>query len=251
MVDLGSAGSRYGFDLGLSEEVVESVLTEHLEAHGGAVARSTRLVGMQEDGDRVVVTLEQDGSRHDVSASWVVGCDGFHSTTRQLAGIDYPGTDLAVPWAVFDASIEGWDEAFDMNFAHFDVPPVLLCPLPDRRWRVYVHPSSESSDIVADAGTTVRRYAPAAEFVGVENPKRFRCHSPRGGPLQGGPDLRGRRRRARVLAFGGARDEHRSPGCVQPRVETRTGVSGRLRTGPARQLRGGAPPDRPAHSGLG
>ena len=177
VVDLGSAGSRYGFDLGLSEEVVESVLTQHLEAHGGAVARSTRLVGMREDGDRVVATLEQDGSRYDVSASWIVGCDGFHSTTRQLAGIDYPGTDLAVPWAVFDASIEGWDEAFDMNFAHFDVPPVLLCPLPDRRWRVYVHPSSESSDIVADASTTVRRYAPTAEFVGVENPKRFRCHS--------------------------------------------------------------------------
>jgi 2-polyprenyl-6-methoxyphenol hydroxylase-like FAD-dependent oxidoreductase len=177
VVDLGSAGSRYGFDLGLSEEVVESVLTQHLEDHGGAVTRSTRLVGMRDDGERVVATLEQGGSRYDVSASWMVGCDGFHSTTRQLAGIDYPGTDLAVPWAVFDASIDGWDEAFDLNFAHFDVLPVLLCPLPDRRWRVYVHPSSDTSDIVADARATVRRYAPAAEFNAVENPKRFRCHS--------------------------------------------------------------------------
>ena len=48
VVDLGSAGSRYGFDLGLSEEVVESVLTQHLEDHGGAVTRSTRLVGMRD-----------------------------------------------------------------------------------------------------------------------------------------------------------------------------------------------------------
>jgi 2-polyprenyl-6-methoxyphenol hydroxylase-like FAD-dependent oxidoreductase len=177
VVNLGSAGSRYRFDLGVSEEVVESVLTRLLEDHGGAVTRSTLLVGIRDDGDRLVATLEQGGSHHDVSASWIVGCDGFHSTTRQLAGIDYPGTDLAVPWAVFDASIDGWDEAFDLNFAHFDVPPVLLCPLPDRRWRVYVHPSSDTSDMVADASATVRRYAPDAAFVAVENPKRFRCHS--------------------------------------------------------------------------
>lgn len=64
-----------------------------------------------------------------------------------------------------------------MNFAHFDIPPVILCPLPGSRWRVYVRPTSVNSDLVADATTTLHRYEPAATFVTVDNPRRFHCHS--------------------------------------------------------------------------
>src|SRR5204862_6187637 len=48
---------------------------------------------------------------------------------------------------------------------------------PGRRWRVYLRPGSEVSDLVADAASTLRVYAPAASFVGVENPTRFHCHT--------------------------------------------------------------------------
>jgi 2-polyprenyl-6-methoxyphenol hydroxylase-like FAD-dependent oxidoreductase len=176
-LDHGLAGSRYGFDLGLSENVTESVLTSYLEQHGGTVTRSTRLVGIAIEEDRAVATIEQHGRRREVSVSWIVGCDGLHSTTRQLAGIDFPGTDLEIPWAVFDASLDGWDADFDIIYAHFDIPPVILTPLPARRWRVYVRPASDTSDLVADATSTLRRYAPGARFDDVENPRRFRCHS--------------------------------------------------------------------------
>jgi 2-polyprenyl-6-methoxyphenol hydroxylase-like FAD-dependent oxidoreductase len=33
-LDFGASGSRYGFDIGLSEEFTESVLTDFLESHG-------------------------------------------------------------------------------------------------------------------------------------------------------------------------------------------------------------------------
>jgi 2-polyprenyl-6-methoxyphenol hydroxylase-like FAD-dependent oxidoreductase len=176
-LDLSLAGSRYGFDLGVSEDVVESVLTQFLREQGGAVTRATRLVAIRAQADRVVATVEQAGERQDVVTSWLVGCDGYQSTTRKLAGIEYPGTDLEVPWAVFDASIDGWPDDYDMNFAHFDLPPVILCPLPEQRWRVYLRPTSDASDIVTDAITTIHRYAPLVQFAAVENPIRFRCHS--------------------------------------------------------------------------
>ncbi len=176
-LNLTGADSRYGFDLGLSEEFTESVLTDFLEDHGGGVMRSTRLVDIHERTDGIVATIEQHGERRDVATSWIVGCDGLHSTTRQLAQIDFPGTDLEVSWAVFDATLVGWNDDFDLSFAHFDVPPVILTPLPHRRWRVYVRPTSETSDLVADATATMRRYAPSLEFAEVENPTRFYCHS--------------------------------------------------------------------------
>ena len=41
-----TCGSVYGFNLGLSEEVTESILTDYLLQQGGAVNRSSRLVGL-------------------------------------------------------------------------------------------------------------------------------------------------------------------------------------------------------------
>ena len=44
-IDLAICGSRYGFNIGISEEVMESILTGYLHRQGGKVVRSSRLVG--------------------------------------------------------------------------------------------------------------------------------------------------------------------------------------------------------------
>ena len=177
VLDFGASGGTYPFDIGLSEEVTERVLTELLEAHGGAVTRSTSLVGLVPGDDGVTATLETDGQRREVVAQWVVGCDGLHSAVREAAGIDFPGTAIDRQWAVFDATVEGWQGDYDFVAVHLDVPPVILTPLPGRRWRAYVRPSSETSDLVAEASEVIGRYQPGATFVDVENPIRFWCHS--------------------------------------------------------------------------
>jgi 2-polyprenyl-6-methoxyphenol hydroxylase-like FAD-dependent oxidoreductase len=169
--------SRYGCQLGVSEEVTESFLTDYLESQGGAVTRSTRLVGLQPGEAAVTATIERDGERREVVADWVVGCDGHHSFVREAAGIEFPGTDIEAPWAVFDATIEGWENDYDLVFPYLDQPPVILTPLPERRWRVYLRPTSDSSDLIAEAGEVLRSYAPGATFTEIENPTRFHCHS--------------------------------------------------------------------------
>ena len=176
-LELEVPGSRYGFDTGLSEEVTESVLAQSLEAHGVSVTRSTSLVGLDARPDGVTATIERDGERRELGASWLIGCDGLHSAVRELAGIGFPGADLATRWAVFDATIDGWEEGYGVQVAHLDTPPVILTPLPGRRWRVYVRPTSDDSDLVSEALEVVRRYAPGVSFTGIENPVRFRCHS--------------------------------------------------------------------------
>jgi 2-polyprenyl-6-methoxyphenol hydroxylase-like FAD-dependent oxidoreductase len=176
-LNFAASGSRYGFDVGLSEEVTESVLTDFLEAHGGAVTRSTRLIGLVATEDAVTATLAHDGEPREVIAPWVVGCDGLRSAVREAAGIEFPGTDIEAQWAVFDATIEGWQNDYDVVFPHLDFPPVILTPLPGRRWRVYLRPTSDTSDLVAEAGEVIRRYQPGVTFTGIENPTRFHCHS--------------------------------------------------------------------------
>jgi 2-polyprenyl-6-methoxyphenol hydroxylase-like FAD-dependent oxidoreductase len=176
-IDLALCGSRYGFNIGISEEVTESILTDYLQKQGGHVIRSSRLIGMKEHEDGLVATIQRDGATEQVSARWVVGCDGVHSVIRKLAGIELIGHDIAEPWAVFDATLPGWSDSYEVTYGYLDEIPVILTALPDRRWRVYLRPSSPDSDLVADASSTMRRYLPAVRFDNVANPARFHCHS--------------------------------------------------------------------------
>ncbi len=174
-IDLSLCGSRYPFNIGISEEVTETILTDYLARHGGTVTRSTRLVDLDVRDDGVVATLDQAGSTVQVHATWVVGCDGVRSTVRTLAGIERDGHDIAEPWAVFDATIEDWRQPFEANYAYLDEIPVILTALPGESWRVYLRPSSGQSDLVDDAARTLRRYLPDVRFRGVANPTRFHC----------------------------------------------------------------------------
>lgn len=176
-IDLSICGSRYGFNLGISEEVTETILTDYLHRQGGEVIRSSRLVGLKENERDLVATVARDDSTEEVSVQWVVGCDGLHSTTRELSGIELAGHDIPEPWAVFDVTLTGWSEPYEAIYGYMDEIPVILTALPQRRWRVYLRPSSADSDLLADAAVTIRRYHPSIAFDDVANPMRFHCHT--------------------------------------------------------------------------
>ena len=59
-VDLSICGSRYGFNIGVSEEVTESILTEYLHEQGGEVIRSSKLVELVDDEGALVATIQRD-----------------------------------------------------------------------------------------------------------------------------------------------------------------------------------------------
>jgi 2-polyprenyl-6-methoxyphenol hydroxylase-like FAD-dependent oxidoreductase len=175
--EITDSGSTYQYNLGLSEEVTESILTDHLRALGGEVTRSARLLALIPGPDGVVAEIERDGRSSSTAWRWVVGCDGLHSVTRHAAGIGFDGHDIVGAWAVFDATLPGWSERFDLTFVYLDEVPVILTPLPDRRWRVYLRPRAADSDLVVEAASTITRYSPDVSFEEVERPMRFHCHT--------------------------------------------------------------------------
>ena len=176
-VDLSAINTRYDFNLGLSEEVTEQILTETLQAWGGSVTRATALSGLRSDGEGVVATVGSGCGQHEIGAQWIVGCDGFHSTTRDLLGVTFSGEDIEMPWAVFDAGIDGWDGPTDLDVTFRDEAPLLLTVLPGSRWRLYVRPSSPRSDVVSEASEVISRYVPSARLVDVDEPSRFHPQS--------------------------------------------------------------------------
>jgi 2-polyprenyl-6-methoxyphenol hydroxylase-like FAD-dependent oxidoreductase len=176
-LDLATCGSLYGFNLGVSEEVTESILTKYLHQHGGEVYRASRLTGLAQHAGGAIARIERDGHTYDFEATWVVGCDGIHSLTRELSGIAFHGHEIARAWAVFDATVKNWNDTHEGNFCFLETLPVIFTALPGNRFRVYLRPSSEESNLVADATRILQQYIPHASFVDVENPTRFHCHT--------------------------------------------------------------------------
>jgi 2-polyprenyl-6-methoxyphenol hydroxylase-like FAD-dependent oxidoreductase len=176
-LDFSLSGAPYAYNLGLSEEDTERFLTEYLEAAGGSVERSTRLVAMAQDAGGVTATVERGGREEEVRAGWIVGCGGYHSPVREEVGISMEGHDIEEPWAVFDASLSGREDDFETTLVYLEETMVILTPLPGRRFRVYTRPKDDAVDFVAAATAVLAPYLPGQDLVEIENPARFRCHA--------------------------------------------------------------------------
>jgi 2-polyprenyl-6-methoxyphenol hydroxylase-like FAD-dependent oxidoreductase len=68
-IDLSVCGSRYGFNIGISEEVVESILTKYLHAKGGKVVRTARLIELEDHGASTATQRSRGGSGR-VGSCW-------------------------------------------------------------------------------------------------------------------------------------------------------------------------------------
>jgi 2-polyprenyl-6-methoxyphenol hydroxylase-like FAD-dependent oxidoreductase len=193
-LDFSLSGAPYPYNLGLSEEDTERFLTEYLEAAGGSIERSTKLLALDQDAAGITATVDRGGHEEEVRAAWVVGCGGFHSPVREALGIPMEGHDIEEPWAVFDASLAGREDDFETTLVYLEETMVILTPLPGRRFRVYTRPKDDSEDFVAAATAVLAPYLPGQELVEIENPSRFGCHA----------KIAGRYREGRALLAGDA-----------------------------------------------
>lgn len=110
-IDLGDFGaglSPYPFMLSLSQDVHERMLEARLAEFGVTVERGCELEDCADVDDEVIATLRHaDGSREVLRASFLCGCDGFHSTTREILGIGFPGGSYQQRFFVADVHASG------------------------------------------------------------------------------------------------------------------------------------------------
>jgi len=101
--------SAYGRLFTLPQDETERILVELGGRLGVRVERGVSLVGLEEGAAGVGATLAHaDGSSERFDADWVLGCDGAHSTVRQLAGIPFLGSVYPNEGLLGDVDVE-WD----------------------------------------------------------------------------------------------------------------------------------------------
>jgi 2-polyprenyl-6-methoxyphenol hydroxylase-like FAD-dependent oxidoreductase len=77
--------------LPLPQPQLEAVLEERARELGAEIRRGHEVLGLGQEGTSATVELRGPDGQHQVSASYVVGCDGSRSRVRDLAGVPFPG----------------------------------------------------------------------------------------------------------------------------------------------------------------
>lgn len=156
-VDLSGVASPHPYALMIPQCETERLLEEHLSTLGVTVERSVELAQFTATGDGIVATLgHADGRQESVESSWLIGCDGAHSTVRHQLGFEFEGNTLFSDWILGDVHLKGVPNPGEINVIWHADGIIVLFPITETRFRV-----------IADVGVTgaERRPDPSLEEI--------------------------------------------------------------------------------------
>jgi 2-polyprenyl-6-methoxyphenol hydroxylase-like FAD-dependent oxidoreductase len=159
--------TAYPFALMIPQSDTERVLEEFLNGLGVQVEREVELLNFEDDGEKVSAKLRHaDGEEEDSEASWLVGCDGAHSTVRHLLGKEFHGETSLVDWLLADIHLLNVPRTPEIGIGWHSDGVLATFPIGPNRYR-----------IVADVGTahdsSARPAEPTLEDVQAVLDKRF------------------------------------------------------------------------------
>ncbi len=264
-IDLDGIDSPYPYALMIPQNETERVLGETLAGFGGAVERQVELVAFEDGPGGITATLKHpDGRLEQVTADWLVGCDGAHSTVRHGLGLPFEGSTQPSDWVLADLKVDGLTP--DKLDLYWHAEGVLaFFPIVGSRYRVIADlgPTDGAgrsgepalAEIQVWSTLAARRARPARSLLA----RLFPHQRAQGEGLWPRPRLPRRRRRPHPQPRRRPGHEHRHAGRLQPRLEARPRHPRRGEGGPPRLLfaraqrrrRHGArqrdPHDRPRH----
>ncbi|GAB3425314.1 FAD-dependent monooxygenase family protein [Flindersiella endophytica] len=106
--------TRYPMILIVPQSGTEKVLEARAEKLGVDIAKGAKVTGLRQDDNGIELDVEHDGRTETERARFAVGCDGAHSTIRELLGVDFVGKQYQTHIMLADVRFDG------------DIPPGLF-----------------------------------------------------------------------------------------------------------------------------
>ncbi|MFD0052750.1 FAD-dependent oxidoreductase [Streptomyces sp. NPDC127168] len=169
--DYSTMPTSHPYSLIVAQTDTEEELRRAVARLGVEVEWGTRLTAFEQDADRVVLRLTRDGREEVVETSWLVGCDGGHSTVRRLLGLELAG-ESSETWMLADAPVDVDLPPDTIYWAHTGSQALMMVPYArDGHWRLLdTAPGSGATDDVA-AGFGAKLSAGLGRTVRVGEPE--------------------------------------------------------------------------------
>ena len=106
-LDVLGADTRYPFVINMPQHHMEPVLEAAVRGTGmGEIRLGHRLAGFEQDPAGIRVRVETAQGATEIDASYLLGCDGGHSTVRDLLGFTVEGESLPERYALVDLELD-------------------------------------------------------------------------------------------------------------------------------------------------
>jgi 2-polyprenyl-6-methoxyphenol hydroxylase-like FAD-dependent oxidoreductase len=131
--------SPYPFILMIPQHTTEGILTEHLVRQAGTIERGVELISLTQRTDGVEAVLRHaDETEERIWTSFLIGCDGAHSTVRHLLGTPFVGTTVEQSFTTGNVRMHG-DLPHDQALAYLNRGRLITYfPLPDGHHRFII-----------------------------------------------------------------------------------------------------------------
>lgn len=104
-VDHSGIESRFPYILVIPQNRTETGLARWAGETGAVIERGTALTGLRQDAGGVTAEFEGPAGPRTERVDYVVGCDGVHSTVRELAGISFRGSAYDCSLTIADVRV--------------------------------------------------------------------------------------------------------------------------------------------------
>ncbi len=106
-LELGAVETPFPYAMMLPQSETERLLEERLAELGVVVERNVEVVSVNADAAQAILK-HANGTTEDVTADYLVGCDGAHSITRHALGADFKGETNSSDWILADIHMTGY-----------------------------------------------------------------------------------------------------------------------------------------------
>jgi 2-polyprenyl-6-methoxyphenol hydroxylase-like FAD-dependent oxidoreductase len=161
--------SPYPFIAMVPQNVTEKLLAEELRRKGGGIEYETTFVSADQQDDCVSITVDHEGEPIKLRASFAVGCDGAHSTVRQMLKLPLEGGEYDAAFMLADVETNETLPADELQLCPSEFGPVAIFPMSSVRRRIVAtidHPEGDapSLDLVQ-------------KILGQRAPSRIKAHN--------------------------------------------------------------------------
>ena len=154
-IDLSLIPSPFNQVTVLSQAETESLFEDQLGPLGVKVERGSELVSLVDEGKQTVSLIRKaDGTHTTLRSSYVIGCDGAHSTVRHQLGFSFHGGAFLAEFALGDVAMDWqWPHGALRFFSSGEGTLVCFPMKGEKRYRIItlLPPSTgEKTDVSLD-----------------------------------------------------------------------------------------------------
>jgi 2-polyprenyl-6-methoxyphenol hydroxylase-like FAD-dependent oxidoreductase len=142
--------SPYPFIAMVPQNVTESLLAEALRRRGGVVEYDTSFISAAEHEDHIRAKVDQNGRQMELTAGFVVGCDGAHSAVRHLLNLPFEGAQYDSLFLLADIETDESVPADELQLCPSEFGPLAIFPMSGTRRRIVAtidHPEGDAPSL--------------------------------------------------------------------------------------------------------